>query len=91
MNIRNPDAPASEPQISLIRRKVDAHADHLLEHLAPQIAAIFQLQYLSLKQLRAAATWLRLRDHADATKRLTMGRASQLISLLDAARDKAAA
>jgi len=91
MIIRDPDAPASDPQLSLIRRKVDAHQDRTLEQLAPQIAAVFNLQHISLKQLRAAATWLRLRDQADATKRLTMGRASQLISLLDTARDKAAA
>jgi len=91
MIIRDPEAPASDPQMSLIRRKVDAHQDRTLEQLAPQIAAVFNLQHISLKQLRAAATWLRLRDQADATKRLTMGRASQLISLLDTARDKAAA
>ncbi len=91
MIIRDPDAPASDPQLSLIRRKVEAHQDRTLEQLAPQIAAVFNLQHLSLKQLRAAATWSRLREHVEAAKRLTKGRASQLIVLLEAAENKAAA
>ncbi len=89
--IRDPEAPASDPQIALIRRKVAERDDASLKALAPEIAALFGATTIEIKRLRAATTWVDLRDRDDPAKRLTKGRASDLITLLDREERRAAA
>ncbi|MBX0331421.1 hypothetical protein K2Z83_27595 [Oscillochloris sp. ZM17-4] len=83
--IRNPNDPASEAQITKIVRTVERLNDAELQQLAPQIATVLGYQRVALKGLRDSATWPYLRDEAEQAHRLTKGRASQIIALLDTA------
>lgn len=91
VQIRDPEAPASDAQIALIRRRINELGDEALEALAPRIAALFSVRAVTLRRLRGPSTWSELRDHQDAAKRLTKGRASELISLLNGSEERAAA
>ncbi len=89
--IRDPDAPPTEAQITKISRTVARMDDADLKRLAPQIAAVLGYARVALKGLRDAATWPYLRDEAETAHRLTKGRASQIIALLDSVTSEKAA
>jgi hypothetical protein len=81
--IRNPGDPSTEAQITKIARTIARMDDADLKRLAPQIAAVLGYERVALKGLRDEATWPYLRDEVEAAHRLTKGRASQIIALLE--------
>lgn len=83
--IRNPDDPATPAQLTRITRTIASLSDPDLKPLAPQIAAVLGYQRVAFTGLRDAASWSYLRDEVTSAHRLTKGRASQIIALLETA------